>query len=87
MGGNCFVEVLPGMLKFTLVPVLSPIGFQAMKIKVNDLSRQHSVFNQYMAEIRDVTVQWIRNRLQGLTLFPVLAMRVISPTGASNKLS
>ena len=61
MGGNCFVEVLPGMLKFTLVPALSPIGFQAMKIEVNDLSRQHSVYNQYMAEIRDVTVQWIRN--------------------------
>ena len=28
-----------------------------MKIKVNDLSQHHSVFNQYMAEIRDVTVQ------------------------------
>jgi len=28
-----------------------------MKIKVNDLSQQHSVLNQYMAEIRDVTVQ------------------------------
>jgi uracil phosphoribosyltransferase len=28
-----------------------------MEIKVNDLSRQISVFNQYMAEIRDVKVQ------------------------------
>ncbi len=28
-----------------------------MKIKVNDLSQQQSVFNQFMAEIRDVTVQ------------------------------
>ena len=28
-----------------------------MKIKVNNLSQQRSVFNQYMAEIRDVTVQ------------------------------
>ena len=28
-----------------------------MKIKVNDLGQQHSVFNQYMAEIRDATVQ------------------------------
>lgn len=28
-----------------------------MTIKVNDLGQHHSVFNQYMAEIRDVTVQ------------------------------
>ncbi len=28
-----------------------------MKIKVNDLSQQHSVFSQYMAEIRDREVQ------------------------------
>ena len=28
-----------------------------MKNKVNDLSQLHSGFNQYMAEIRDVTVQ------------------------------
>ena len=26
-------------------------------MKINDLSQQHSVFNQYMAEIRDVSVQ------------------------------
>jgi uracil phosphoribosyltransferase len=28
-----------------------------MSNKVNDLSQQHSVLNQYMAEIRDVTIQ------------------------------
>ena len=28
-----------------------------MKNKANDLSQQHTVFNQYMAEIRDVMVQ------------------------------
>ena len=28
-----------------------------MEIKVNNLSQQISVFNQYMTEIRDVTVQ------------------------------
>ena len=33
------------------------MGFTSMSNKVNDLSQQHSVFNQYMAEIRDVTVQ------------------------------
>ena len=56
-GGICMLVILPGMLKSSTVPVLSPIGFQGMKIKVNDLSQHHSVFNQYMAEIRDVTVQ------------------------------
>jgi uracil phosphoribosyltransferase len=30
---------------------------QTMTIKVNNLSDRHSVFNQYMAEIRDVAVQ------------------------------
>lgn len=48
---------LPGVLKFLIISGISPFGFQAMKIKVNDLGQQHSVFNQYMAEIRDVTVQ------------------------------
>ena len=33
------------------------IGFQAMKIEVNNLNQHHSIFNQYMTEIRDVTVQ------------------------------
>jgi len=33
------------------------MGLPDMSYKVNDLSQQHSVFNQYMAEIRDVTVQ------------------------------
>ena len=28
-----------------------------MKIKINNLGRQHSIFNQFMAEIRDVEVQ------------------------------
>lgn len=28
-----------------------------MENRLNNLSQQHSVFNQYMAEIRDVTVQ------------------------------
>ena len=32
--------VLPGMLKFTAVPVLSPIGFHGMTIKVNDLDKE-----------------------------------------------
>ena len=33
------------------------MGFTSMSNKVNDLSQQHSVLNQYMAEIRDVTIQ------------------------------
>jgi len=44
------------MLKFIAVSAVSLIGFQGMTIKVNNLSQQQSVFNQYMAEIRDVTV-------------------------------
>lgn len=44
------------MLKFTAVSAFNAIGFQGMTIKVNNLSQQQSVFNQYMAEIRDVTV-------------------------------
>jgi hypothetical protein len=73
--GGIFIVVVPhGMLKFTAIPAFIPIGFQGMTINVNDLSQNHSVFNQYMAEIRDVTVQnacplkrpyglvlWIRN--------------------------
>ena len=45
------------MLISTTVCAVSPSGYQGMKIKVNDLSQQHSVFNQYMAEIRDEKVQ------------------------------
>lgn len=56
-GGFYIVLALPGMLKFTAIPAIILIGFQGMTINVNDLSQNHSVFNQYMAEIRDVTVQ------------------------------
>ena len=28
-----------------------------MKIKINNLGRQHSIFNQFMAEIRNIDVQ------------------------------
>jgi len=43
--------------KIHKVPALNLIRFECMTIRVNDLSQHHSVFNQYMAEIRDVTVQ------------------------------
>ena len=44
------------MLKFPFFQT-SVHGPPGMKNKVNDLSQQHSVLNQYMAEIRDVTIQ------------------------------
>ena len=48
---------LPGVLESPAVSTAAATGFQAMKIEVNNLSQHHSIFNQYMAEIRDVTVQ------------------------------
>jgi len=46
-----------GVLKLTVVSNAAASGFQAMEIEVNNLSQHHSIFNQFMAEIRDVTVQ------------------------------
>ena len=52
---NIVLARLFGVLNFFAIRNSGPV--QPMKIKVNDLSQQHSVFNQYMAEIRDRTVQ------------------------------
>ena len=45
------------MLKLLKLLPAGATGFFRMNLKINDLSLQHSVFNQFMAEIRDVAVQ------------------------------
>jgi len=51
------LERAPDVLRSCAISAVYPSRFQAMKIKVNNLSQHHSVLNQYMAEIRDVAVQ------------------------------